>query len=133
MHITAAAISLNVEHVEQSADFLKKHFGFAEEMSADGFVSLRHDDTDLHVIFLRRGLASLKPDRLRDAHAGGLILAFEVGDIDAEYARFQAEDVAIETPIETEPWGERYFQVRDPNGLIVQLVQWVHSPDAAGS
>ena len=29
------------------------------------------------------------------------------------------------TPIETEPWGERYFQVLDPNGVIIQLVQWV--------
>ncbi|HEU4322443.1 MAG TPA: VOC family protein [Roseiflexaceae bacterium] len=130
MHITAAAISLNVEHVERSASFLKDHFAFVEEMSADGFVSLRHDDTPLHVIFLRRGLASLKPDQLRDAHADGLILAFEVDDIDSEYAHIQAKGVAIETPIETEPWGERYFQVRDPNGVIIQLVQWVHSPHA---
>jgi hypothetical protein len=29
----------------------------------------------------------------------------------------------ILTPIETEEWGERYFQVEDPNGVIVQLVQ----------
>ena len=28
-------------------------------------------------------------------------------------------------PPETEPWGERYAQYRDPNGLIIQLVQWV--------
>jgi hypothetical protein len=28
-------------------------------------------------------------------------------------------------PIETEPWGERFFQILDPNGLIIQLVQWV--------
>jgi hypothetical protein len=29
---------------------------------------------------------------------------------------------------ETEPWGERYFQVEGPNGVIVQLVQWVAAP-----
>lgn len=27
------------------------------------------------------------------------------------------------TAPETESWGERYFQYRDPNGLTVQLVQ----------
>ena len=34
----------------------------------------------------------------------------------------------ITTPIETEEWGERYFQVTDPNGVVIQLVQWVDAP-----
>jgi len=126
MHITASAISCNVEDVQASAHFLMDHFGFVEEMSADGFISLRRDDAGYNVIFLRRGLASIKPDYLRSRHADGLILAFVVERIDNEYARIQAAGVPIETPIETEPWGERYFQVRDPNGLIIQLVEWVH-------
>ena len=37
----------------------------------------------------------------------------------------QAEDVPITTLIETEPWGERYFQVADPNGVTYQPVQWM--------
>ncbi|WP_237686385.1 hypothetical protein [Arthrobacter jiangjiafuii] len=36
-----------------------------------------------------------------------------------------AQDIAVVTSPETEPWGERFAQYRDPNGLIVQLVQWV--------
>jgi hypothetical protein len=35
----------------------------------------------------------------------------------------------ITTPIETEPWGERFFQVTDPNGVVIQLVQWMTEPD----
>jgi uncharacterized glyoxalase superfamily protein PhnB len=27
-------------------------------------------------------------------------------------------------PLTSEEWGERAFQVRDPNGIIVQLVDW---------
>jgi hypothetical protein len=27
-------------------------------------------------------------------------------------------------PLTEEPWGERAFQVRDPNRVIVQLVDW---------
>jgi uncharacterized glyoxalase superfamily protein PhnB len=30
-----------------------------------------------------------------------------------------------------EEWGERAFQVRDPNGVIVQLVDWNGSPGGA--
>ncbi|MDF3051391.1 MAG: glyoxalase/bleomycin resistance protein/dioxygenase, partial [Pseudonocardia sp.] len=41
-----------------------------------------------------------------------------------ELARVQAEGVAITMPLTSEEWGERAFQVRDPNGVIVQLVDW---------
>jgi uncharacterized glyoxalase superfamily protein PhnB len=28
-------------------------------------------------------------------------------------------------PLREEPWGERLVQVTDPNGVIVQFVEWV--------
>lgn len=133
MRVTASAVSLNVDDVEASASFLKRHFGFTEAMAADGFVSLARPDVGFNVIYLRTGLKTLKPESLKTRRADGLIVAFVVEDIDAEYARIQAEGVKIVTPIETEAWGERYFQVADANGVIVQLVQWMHAPDAAAS
>jgi uncharacterized glyoxalase superfamily protein PhnB len=48
---------------------------------------------------------------------------------DREYARLQADGVAITTAIKTEPWGERFFPVTDPNGVVIQLVQWITEPD----
>ncbi|MDQ2673872.1 MAG: VOC family protein, partial [Chloroflexota bacterium] len=63
--------------------------------------------------------------------AGGLLVAFVVDDIDGEYERIQREGVEITTPIETEEWGERYFQVTDPNGIVIQLVQWMTAPEGA--
>ena len=49
-------------------------------------------------------------------HAAGLILAFTVEDLEDERARLQAEGVVITMPLTSEEWGERAFQVRDPNG-----------------
>ncbi|MFI5935136.1 VOC family protein [Actinoplanes sp. NPDC051494] len=123
MNITASAVSLNVDDVPASAGFLTRHFGFREEMAADGFVSLIRDDAGLNVIFLRRGLTTLPADQ-RDDHARGLILAFVVDDLEGELARLQSEGVTITMPLTSEEWGERAFQVRDPNGVIVQLVDW---------
>nr|WP_240955399.1 VOC family protein [Micromonospora sp. HNM0581] len=119
---------MNVEDVSASAAFVTQHFDFHEEMSADGFVSLARDGVGFNLIFLRTGLASLQPESLRTQRAQGLIVAFEVDDIDAEYARLVAAGLPIATPIQTEPWGERFFQVADPNGVILQVVQWVHGP-----
>jgi predicted enzyme related to lactoylglutathione lyase len=130
MHITASAISLNVADVEGSAAFVTRHFGFKEDMAADGFVSLSRPDAGFNLIYLRTGLASFKPERVADHHADGLLVVFVVDDVDAEYTRIQAEGVAITTPIETEPWGERYFQVTDPNGVTMQLVQWIEVAEA---
>jgi len=123
MRITASAVSLNVEDVPASSAFLVDHFGFREEMAADGFASLSRPDTGMNVIYLRRGLPTLPADQ-RDDHANGLILAFTVDDLDGELERLQAEGVPITMPLTSEEWGERAFQVRDPNGVIVQLVDW---------
>ena len=130
MRITGSAVSLNVADVEASAAFLADHFGFRVAMAADGFASLTRDDAGMSVVFLRCGLATLPADQ-RDDHAGGLILAFEVDDLEGELARLQAEDVAITMPLTSEEWGERAFQVRDPNGVIVQLVDWNAPVDTA--
>jgi catechol 2,3-dioxygenase-like lactoylglutathione lyase family enzyme len=123
--ITASALSLNVADPVASAEFAKRHLGFEEAMAADGFVSLSRPDAVFNLIFLRTGLESFKPEALRGHDADGLLVAFVVDDVDAVCARLEGEGVAITTPLETEPWGERYFQVTDPNGVVVQFVQWV--------
>ena len=123
MSITGSAVSLNVDDVAASSAFLADHFGFREEMAADGFASLAREDAGMNVVYLRRGLASL-PDDQREDHADGVILAFVVDNLDAELARLTAEGVAITMPLREEPWGERAFQVTDPNGVIIQLVDW---------
>ena len=123
MRITASTVSLTVDEPAASAAFLVDHFGFRTDMASDGFVSLTRDDAGMSVLYLRRGLATLPADQ-RDDHATGLILAFVVDDLEAELARVRAEGVAITMPLTEEEWGERAFQVRDPNGVIVQLVDW---------
>ena len=127
MQITASAVALNVEDVAASTAFLIEHFGFREIMAADGFASLAREDTAMYVVFLRRGLETL-PDDQRDRHAAGLILAFTVEDLEGELARLQSEGVPITMPLAVEDWGERAFQVTDPNGVLIQLMDWSARP-----
>ena len=127
MQVTASAVSLNVADPVASAQFAKRHLDFIEDMAADGFVSLSRAGVGFSLIYLRTGLETFKPHRA-SGHADGLLVVLVVDAIDDEYARIQREGVEITTPIETEPWGERYFQVTDPNGIVIQLVQWVQAP-----
>src|SRR5689334_8565217 len=49
------------------------------------------------------------------AHPGGMHVAVLVEDIDAEYARLR--DAGIEVgELRSQPWGERNFSFRDPDG-----------------
>jgi catechol 2,3-dioxygenase-like lactoylglutathione lyase family enzyme len=131
MQITASAISLNVADPEASAAFATEHLGFERQMAADDFVSLARPDAGFNLIYLRTGLPTFKPAALAGRDADGLLVVFVVDDVDAEYERLAGEGVEITTPIETEEWGERYFQVTDPCGVVLQLVQWVEEPQPA--
>lgn len=125
MNITQTAISLNVADIDASASFAKTHFGYEEAMAADGFVSLQHAASGPNLIFLRTGLATFRPSEIAGPAGQGLLLVFVVEDLDAQFKRIEKAGARVVTPPETEPWGERYCQFADPNGLIWQLVQWV--------
>ncbi|KUI29588.1 glyoxalase [Mycobacterium sp. IS-1742] len=125
MNITATAISLNVPDPQASADFLTAHVGYTIAMQADGFVSLEHPGGGPNVIFLRTGLATFTPAHRAGTAGEGLLLVFVVDDVDAAFEAVCAGGAPVVTAPETEPWGERYCQFEDPNGIIVQFVQWV--------
>ncbi|MEU4015585.1 VOC family protein [Microbacterium sp. NPDC028030] len=125
MNITQTAISLNVPDVAASATFAETHFGFTEAMSAEGFVSLQHPDAVPNIIFLETGLKTFRPQEIAGSAGEGTLIVFVVDDIDQEFARIADAGARVVTSPETEPWGERYCQFADPNGLIWQLVQWV--------
>ena len=70
MKISSSAVSLNVDDVEASSAFLVEHFGFQEDMAADGFASLSRQDAGMNIVFLRRGLPTL-PEVVLQVEAAG--------------------------------------------------------------
>lgn len=129
MQITTSTVSLTVDDVAVSQAFFTTHLGYQEQAVAEGFASLTRPDAAVDIVLLRRGIEVLPADQ-RDRHAGGLILAFTLTGLEAEEKRLRAEGVEITMPLREEPWGERLFQVTDPNGLIIQFVEWVTPADA---
>jgi catechol 2,3-dioxygenase-like lactoylglutathione lyase family enzyme len=49
-------------------------------------------------------------------------ISVEVADVDACHAAAQRQGFSIVYPLTGEPWGVRRFFVRDPNGMIVNVV-----------
>lgn len=124
MQITASTVSLTVDDVSASRSFFTTHLGYEERMAADGLSSLSRPDAAADIVLLRRGTEVLPSDQ-RDQRAGGLILAFTLDrGIAHEEDRLRAAGVDITMPLREEPWGERLFQSTDPNGVVVQFVEW---------
>ncbi|MEU4046068.1 VOC family protein [Streptomyces antibioticus] len=123
MQITASTVSLTVDDVAASQQFFTTHLGYTEQAAAEGFASLARQDGAVDIVLLARGTQVLPADQ-RDQHAGGLILAFTVTDVREEEKRLIAAGVDITMPLREETWGERLFQITDPNGVIVQFVEW---------
>ncbi|MGW6418862.1 VOC family protein [Streptomyces sp. NPDC055055] len=123
MHVTTSTLSLTVADVDASRDFFRTHLGYEVAMAADGFVSLRRDDAAADVVLLRSGSEVLPPEQ-RDRRASGLILALTVSGIEAEERRLVEAGAPVTMPLREEPWGERLLQLTDPNGVVVQLVEW---------
>ncbi|MFE6848162.1 VOC family protein [Streptomyces sp. NPDC057686] len=128
MNVTTATLSLTVADVDASRDFFCTHLGYQVAMSADGFASLtRGDDAAADIVLLRSGSEVLPPEQ-RDQQATGLVFALTVTGIEAEEACLREAGAPITMPLREEAWGERLFQLTDPNGIVVQLVEWA-TPD----
>ena len=51
-----------------------------------------------------------------------LTLTVEVGDVDAVYAEAVSGGYQIVYPLTDEPWGVRRFHVKDPNGVVIKVM-----------
>ncbi|WP_433462029.1 VOC family protein [Spirillospora sp. CA-128828] len=123
MQFTASTVSLTVDDVTASQEFFTSHLGYTVQQAADGFASLTRPDA-FDVVLLARGIQVLPPEQ-RDQRAGGLILAYTLADdLAGQEKRLRDAGVEITMPLREEPWGERLFQITDPNGVVVQFVQW---------
>ncbi|MFI9561564.1 VOC family protein [Nonomuraea endophytica] len=123
MNIIATTVSLTVDDVAASSAFFTTHLGFREVMADQVFACLARDDAASDVVLLRRG-SEVLPGKQRYERPAGLIVAFTVTGLDTEYRRLRREGANITMPMREEPWGERLFQLTDPNGVVVQLVEW---------
>lgn len=109
-------------HLEESTSFYTTHFGFEITFEADWYVSLRRPEPPYYE------LALLDPDHdsVPVGHrtpVAGLLLNFEVEDVDAEHDRLVKQaGLKPARDIRTEEWGQRHFIVADPNGVLIDII-----------
>ncbi|MFF2088746.1 VOC family protein [Nocardia sp. NPDC058176] len=108
-----------------SRDFYTSWFGFEITFEADWYISLKRPGGDGAPDY---ELALLDPTH-PTIPAGygkpvqGLLLNFEVDDVDAEWERLVvAGGLAAELEIRSEDFGQRHFIVADPAGVLIDVI-----------
>lgn len=110
--------------IEESKEFYMSLLGLEPVFAIEWYVQLRSpSDKNLQIAFVRQDHASV-PAGFRHSPRG-VIVTVEMDDVDPVYQR--ARDLRYEIIVELrdEAWGQRHFMVRDPNGLLLDLVQMI--------
>ena len=112
---------LVTKKVSETCDFYVQKLGFEPAFESDWYVHLRSKaDPEVNLAVLQEGHPTI-PDS--DMPASGVILNFEVDDVDAVYTTAQAEGWVILKPLCDEEFGQRHFIARDPSGTLIDVIR----------
>lgn len=111
------------EQVAASSAFYIEHFGFDPVFEADWYVSLKNDQSipPFELAVLDSTHTTIPAGFRQNTH--GLILNFEVDDVDAEYERLiKKAGLPLHRDIRDEAFGQRHFITSDPNGVLIDII-----------
>lgn len=105
----------------RTAAFYRELLGFETTFEADWYVSLAAPGGNPQLATVAREHPSV-PNGFRAAPAGTLVTV-EVDSADEVRDRAATMQSPIELELRDEAWGQRHFITRDPDGLLVDVVE----------
>ncbi|MFQ6553651.1 VOC family protein [Aestuariibius insulae] len=111
-----------VEDVAEISIFYQTHFGFRSLFDSDWYAHLQSNDDKTVNLAILQGNHETIPEVAR-GRASGVLLNFEVEDVDAIYEKLKAENLPILLALRDEPFGQRHFITRDPSGVLIDVIK----------
>lgn len=122
MHLTSFYPVICTDKVALTSDFYRAYFGFETTFEAEWYVSLRRPEAPHYELAILDYSHPTLPAAFR-APVRGLLLNFEVEDVDAEYRRLvEQHRLPVQLDLRDETFGQRHFIVSDPSGVLVDVI-----------
>jgi catechol 2,3-dioxygenase-like lactoylglutathione lyase family enzyme len=122
MHLTSLYPVICTARLQESRDFYTGPLGFETTFEADWYVSLRRPGPPACELALLDHTHPTLPAPYRRP-VTGLLLNFEVEDVDAEWDRLvTSEGLKAELDLRSEDFGQRHFIIADPNGVLIDII-----------
>jgi catechol 2,3-dioxygenase-like lactoylglutathione lyase family enzyme len=116
---------ITVARLRDSRNFFVDRLDMRVVFEASWVVMLGHrDDGSIDVGLLSSDHPSSPPGP-ETFDGKGMIMTLQVDDAIAVHQRLASAGVPIVHPITVAPWGQRRFMVRDPSGVLVDVVEQV--------
>ena len=113
---------LMTDDVPGTAAFYVEHFRFKPLFESGWYVHLQSDEDSRVNLGIVQGDHETIPQEGR-GRASGLLINFEVRDPDTIYDRVVAAGLPILRSLRDEPFGQRHFITRDPNGVLIDVIK----------
>jgi uncharacterized glyoxalase superfamily protein PhnB len=118
------------DKVRETANFYIEHFRFHALFESDWYLHLQSsEDESVNLAVLLRSHETI-PAAARGNQVSGMLLNFEVEDVDREYKRAQLNGLPILLALRDEPFGQRHFITKDPSGVLIDVIKPI-PPDEA--
>ncbi|MEM7444746.1 MAG: VOC family protein [Pseudomonadota bacterium] len=108
--------------VAGTARFYQDHFRFRPSFESDWYVHLQSSEDEKVNLAILQGDHATIPEVGR-GRVSGLLINFEVEDVDAEFEHAKAKGLPIVQTLRDEPFGQRHFIIQDPNGVLIDIVK----------
>ena len=129
MNVTALYPVLISRDPARSREFYADLLGFETAFESDWFVQLAAPgEGGAQLGLVAAGHDSIPP-RVREERGVAALVTVEVDDAYRAFERVWARNLEVELPLRDEPWGQRHFIVRDPDGVAVDVVQVIAVAD----
>jgi uncharacterized glyoxalase superfamily protein PhnB len=131
MKLTSYYPVICTANLAETRTFYETHFDFAPAFESDWYVHLSsRSDSRVNLAILDHTHETI-PEGYRKP-AQGLLINFEVEDVDAAYEKAQQAGLDIRLSLRDEAFGQRHFIVADPSGVLVDVIKPIPpSPDFA--
>ena len=121
MNISSHYVVICTDKVAESRDFYVMHFGFAVTFDSEWYVSLKLPQEPYNELAILDYRHETLPENYRHK-TQGILLNFEVEDVDAVHSRMQAAGLPVVLPLRDEAFGQRHFIVADPNNILIDII-----------
>ncbi|MBD0414626.1 VOC family protein [Oryzicola mucosus] len=113
---------LMADDVAVTMRFYVEHFRFKPLFESDWYVHLQSVEEKRVNLGIVRFDHETVPEEGR-GRASGLLINFEVEYPDAVYGRIVEAGLPILRSLRDEPFGQRHFITRDPNGVLIDVIK----------
>ncbi|ATA75177.1 VOC family protein [Capnocytophaga canis] len=112
------------EKLAETKAFYTEILNFGVSFENEFYLLLHTPNREAEISFLLPNHPSQQPIFQKPFQNQGVYLTIEVENVDEVYKELKNKNIPIEIELRNEPWGDRHFAIKDPNGIGIDIVTY---------